>query len=686
MLDASGSLWEMDKKSLNFTKLLDIHAGRINAIDASPRDHFAASAGADGTLRCWDYVDGSCIFSRTFECAATALTWAPPAFDAKGCTVTVGFANGVVSLSRLRGRGCQREREREREKLTRHHTTIQIRTLCRLSDRWHMVGITRPHKEAVTSIQYSRDGKLLCTTSEDKFVWFLENHKAETEFVSLGKAARIIAQVEELTYHLALQGDIEYTPLGFYLATDVVRSVDWRTDHVVVVAAGKSAIEIELPEDTGPLASLTAASYDITKELKATIFGYQRKPTLASAVASEPRLDPMGNPMEEEDDEVSFAPFWRSIFCVPPLLPALFLVSHALSPSLPLLLPLPLPLFLFDPLVDLFIYLSVAFIKSQEEEEEEAADVLAAIYKRTGLIDETFFLSLSDTDKGKLYECKHGNDYALNELASHAEDCRALRYSSSGKFLLSGCSDGTAHVRAAANPDHFVCVHLHDGNEGEVTSLCTSFDDEFLLTGDSSGCIFVSRLRPIEIEAHAAEAATSNSAMVKGARGIVMSVEKVGPTCLLITCRQGGLIVPVTHAILHCTHCTALALPCTTPQAQEKAAFAKVASSYVKADGDKASFQIERVDLFAEDPESYSIQDTKLKTEEDHEARAAEIKKQSVREAVEMLRKKFAELKRQNREAPASEQLDVDEFNIDPELRVALLEKGEQMVEEVRKE
>ena len=123
---------------------------------------------------------------------------------------------------------------------------------------------------------------------------------------------------------------------------------------------------------------------------------------------------------------------------------------------------------------------------------------------------------------------KHGNDYALNELPSHAEECRALRYSSSGKFLLSGCADGTAHIRAAAKPDYFVRVHLHDGHQGEVTSLCSSFDDEFLLTGDASGCIFVSRLRPIEIEAHAAQATTSKSAMVKDAKGTVMAVEKVG--------------------------------------------------------------------------------------------------------------------------------------------------------------
>ena len=304
-----------------------------------------------------------------------------------------------------------------------------------------MIGVTRPHKERVTSIQYSRDGKLLCTTSADKFVWFLENHKADTEF-----------------------GDVEYTPLGFYLAENPVRSVDWRTDHVVVIAAGSSAIEVELPQDTSTLASLTTATFDISKDLKCTKFAYKRKPTLASAVAVEPLLDPMGNPIEDD---------------------------------------------------------------GEDEEEEVVAEVLSAIYKRTGLIDETLILSLSEPDEGMLYECKHGNDYALNELVSHVGECRTLRYSSSGKFVLSGSKDGTAYIRAAANPDHFVCVHLHDGNLGEVTSLCTSFDDEFLLTGDSSGCLFVSRIRPMEIEAHAAEAATNNSAMVKNAKLKVMSVAKV---------------------------------------------------------------------------------------------------------------------------------------------------------------
>lgn len=272
-----------------------------------------------------------------------------------------------------------------------------------------------------------------------------------------------------------------------------MRSADWRTDHVVIVATGKSAIEIELPEDTGSLVSLTSASFDITKELKSTVFAFQRKPTLASAGAADPRLDPMGNPIDDDDEDVSSTDL---------ALLRVF-VLHFDSPVI------------------------CAVLSSQSEEEEESAEVLAALYKRTGLIDETFFLSLSDPDKGKLYECKHGNDYALNELPSHAEECGTLRYSSSGKFLLSGCTDGTAHVRAAANPDYFVCVHLHDGHQGEVTSLCSSFDDEFLLTGDASGCIFVSRLRPIEIEAHAAEATTNKSAMVKGAQGIVMSVEKV---------------------------------------------------------------------------------------------------------------------------------------------------------------
>lgn len=48
------------------------------------------------------------------------------------------------------------------------------------------------------------------------------------------------------------------------------------------------------------------------------------------------------------------------------------------------------------------------------------------------------------------------------------------------------------------------------------------------------------------------------------------------------------------------------------------------------------------------DPNQYSIQQAKLRTEEDHRVRLAEEKKESVKEKIKKLRKAFKELSERN--------------------------------------
>ena len=76
-------------------RLASFHSGQVVGLDVSPTDHFAASAGADGTVRCWDYVDKKPLYSRTFAQPCTLLSWAPVAIDPQARTVLVGFADGV---------------------------------------------------------------------------------------------------------------------------------------------------------------------------------------------------------------------------------------------------------------------------------------------------------------------------------------------------------------------------------------------------------------------------------------------------------------------------------------------------------------------------------------------------------------------------------------------------------------
>jgi WD40 repeat protein len=96
--DSSGGLWKLNTDSDDGSKMLTGHAGKVSGLDVSPVDHFAATAGADGTVRCWDYVGRSILFTARHKQPASVLRWVPSSIDASGRVVVVGFVDGIVRL------------------------------------------------------------------------------------------------------------------------------------------------------------------------------------------------------------------------------------------------------------------------------------------------------------------------------------------------------------------------------------------------------------------------------------------------------------------------------------------------------------------------------------------------------------------------------------------------------------
>ncbi len=79
---------------------MDFHAGGITGVDCSPKDHFCATGGVDGTVRCWDYIAKQTLFSEKWEQGVTKLAWAPPGVDPSGRTVYAGFEDGALSAKK----------------------------------------------------------------------------------------------------------------------------------------------------------------------------------------------------------------------------------------------------------------------------------------------------------------------------------------------------------------------------------------------------------------------------------------------------------------------------------------------------------------------------------------------------------------------------------------------------------
>jgi hypothetical protein len=84
------------------------------------------------------------------------------------------------------------------------------------------------------------------------------------------------------------------------------------------------------------------------------------------------------------------------------------------------------------------------------------------------------------------------------------------------------------------------------------------------------------------------------------------------------------------------------------------------------------------------DPTLYSIQQSKLRTEEDHRLKLAEAKKEGVRTKITELREDFKKLCKINDSEDKVIQVGEDDFNIDPEY-FELLEEANLGATEVRK-
>lgn len=87
-----------------------------------------------------------------------------------------------------------------------------------------------------------------------------------------------------------------------------------------------------------------------------------------------------------------------------------------------------------------------------------------------------------------------------------------------------------------------------------------------------------------------------------------------------------------------------------------------------------------------EDKSIYSIQQSKLRTEEDHRLKLAEEKKQGVRGKVLKLRDQFTVLLQKNGKAEDVLQMSKDDFNIEPEYFDTLVKRSKDMIEETKRE
>jgi WD40 repeat protein len=435
--DAGGAVWSLDPAARKAAPLLSVPGGALGGMDAAPSTHFAATAGADGTVRLWDYVARKQLFHARFSAAGHCVRWAPLTACPKGRTLAVGFADGVV------------------------------RVLYRLPDKWKRLYSFKPHARPVTVLEYSRDGRLLATGSSDGTLFLLH-------------------------VPLTPDTDAEYTPVGFLDLKSSVTSVAWREDGqaLLFTLASGGVGEVDL---SGPSALEvdTSKSFEITS-LPIRRFAFKPKPALrkrptqadgataegqdAPAAASPDdktmRATAAGPAAAEDEDEeveddLAFSALqvgWRDRMCTS---------IHALLDP--------------DRCVPFSRRLPPPPRQARYSPSTPGHFLLTLGGKLAGAVYECSFES-----EYPLAEFPVGlGPKAHQEEGAKAPEVISLRPSASGELLVTGANDGSVGVRALGCPDFFTRAQQHDGDRGQVVAAAASFDEAFLLSAGADGLLVV---------------------------------------------------------------------------------------------------------------------------------------------------------------------------------------------------
>ncbi|XP_063689287.1 cilia- and flagella-associated protein 44-like isoform X5 [Bolinopsis microptera] len=152
--DASGGIWRLDI-SVSLTKkapelIQSYHAGPVRGIAPCSYTHMAASMGADGTVRVFDYLRKHTLVRKKYKSGGSCILWPGRNVDSKCVTLIGGFSDGVIRVMTL----DYAEQESEYElKISLQHAL-------------------KPHKGEVTAMIIDDEGKTLVTGSKDDCTLF----------------------------------------------------------------------------------------------------------------------------------------------------------------------------------------------------------------------------------------------------------------------------------------------------------------------------------------------------------------------------------------------------------------------------------------------------------------------------------------------------------------------------------
>lgn len=114
----------------------------------------------------------------------------------------------------------------------------------------------------------------------------------------------------------------------------------------------------------------------------------------------------------------------------------------------------------------------------------------------------TFYCSAGGQFSGSLYQCTWNTNRPLKLIKSTPEQIVLLKYSDSGKYILAGTSEGKLQIRMLGHENNFMELPMN-GNSGQITNACLNFVDNLAICSNSDGILTVRQLDKEIIECKA---------------------------------------------------------------------------------------------------------------------------------------------------------------------------------------
>ena len=603
----------------------EFHAGPVQGMDSSPLELLVATAGADGTVRCWDVASKRLLASKTFGSSCSSLRWLPSTADSTGKHILVGFVDGMVRL-------------------------LMLGEDDNCNATWSRKMVFKPHNGGVTDLRFNDEGTLLATAGKDGNVFIFNCTETAGPNGSYTPLRFFVVNPTSLSFGKPttcerLSWSADSKKLLCTCSDSVLREVD------VSVLLDRITLDVETYEHVFPVVEF-AGKVQLLAISENKLNAAPGSPVAGAAAAAASADNEASS--EAKDGEAADSA-----------------ASQAASlPSSP----------------------SKKNLKDGDGKDEPAPSVplkvSSAIYSigRAGGSN-GIFTGATVGPRAYLYECTIGQEAPDKELplgvysvegknAVKAPVVTSLAYGVSKKFVVSGTADGSVVVRPAAYPEVFFRVSAHNG---AVLYATLSHDDRFIVSCGLDGTLQVHVLIP-GVEDKALEIFKDVDAGVFG-DAIVKPPAKA------------GVVEPSYLTVLKSTD--------PSPAVQAAAALAAASS------GDPAAVAVAVPAEVLTTPEllapvlphvtsdnenlelpagAYSIQDAKLKSEEDAKLLTADALKEKIRLIVKTLQRDYQRVVENNAALPAEVRVPNSELTVDGDYFETLRTKGDLMVSEVHKE